>query len=344
MSGIYSTNKIKNLNQLNDVNITDISNDEVIKYNASTGLWENGSAGVENISELNDVSITSVANDELLKYNTSSGKWENTDTIDVEEANIDRMLIRNVVNYICALGFDTVYGANQNWFALAQFDSGNTVLNCKTNATIYFMHANNNTLMTMNNTAISLYKELEFRTGVELKTNGSYGTTGAVLTSRGTNNSPIWTDPYRIRVYKNTTQTINDNVITKIVDWLDDTNVSTSQGSSDFDITTSVWSPSVAGVYDIKAQVYVSPASGAEVLRVILRLQDTLGNIIREADYTSDNSDEGVYQMTLNFNDMIYTNNTTDYELFILVDRKFGGTTRLIDGTNRSWFSAYKIG
>jgi hypothetical protein len=45
MSGIYSTNKIKNLNQLNDVNITDISNDEVLKYNATTGLWENGTAG-----------------------------------------------------------------------------------------------------------------------------------------------------------------------------------------------------------------------------------------------------------------------------------------------------------
>ena len=77
MSGIYSTNKIKNLNQLNDVNITDVSNDEVIKYNASTGLWENGVAGVENISELNDVSITTPANDEVLKYNASSGKWEN---------------------------------------------------------------------------------------------------------------------------------------------------------------------------------------------------------------------------------------------------------------------------
>ncbi len=78
MSGIYSTNKIKNLNQLNDVSITDVSNDEVIKYNASSGLWENGTAGgVENLSELNDVSITSVANDEVLKYNSTSGKWEN---------------------------------------------------------------------------------------------------------------------------------------------------------------------------------------------------------------------------------------------------------------------------
>lgn len=78
MSGIYSTNKIKNLNQLNDVSITDLSGDEVLKYEASTGLWKNGTtSGVENLNDLNDVLITSVANDEVLKYEASSGKWIN---------------------------------------------------------------------------------------------------------------------------------------------------------------------------------------------------------------------------------------------------------------------------
>tara|TARA_R110002153_G_C13053960_1_gene471296 strand:- start:31 stop:639 length:609 start_codon:yes stop_codon:yes gene_type:complete len=44
MSGIYST-KISELSTLGDVNITDVANDEVLKYNSTSGLWENGESG-----------------------------------------------------------------------------------------------------------------------------------------------------------------------------------------------------------------------------------------------------------------------------------------------------------
>ena len=254
MSGIYSTNKIKNLNQLNDVNLTDLSNDEVIKYNSTTGLWENGSAGVENISELNDVSITSEANNELLKYNSTSGKWENTDTIDVEEANIDRWLIRNLVPGVCAMGYDTVYSANQNSYAFAQQDDGATFINCKSGKTIYFVHGNNNTLMTMNNTVISLNRELEFKTGVELKTNGSYGTTGAVLTSRGTNNSPIWTEPYYFSASLSADQSVaNDSPV--------DINfapyLSPPYNGNNGDMTSGIWTCPTQGLYKVNFRATV---------------------------------------------------------------------------------------
>ena len=300
MSGIYSTNKIKNLNQLNDVNITDLSNDEVIKYNSTSGLWENGTAGVENLSELNDVSITSEANNELLKYNSTSGKWENTDTIDVEEANVDRWLIRNLVPGVCAMGYDTIYNANQNSYAFAQQDDGATFINCKSGKTIYFVHGNNNTLMTMNNTVISLNRELEFKTGVELKTNGSYGTTGAVLTSRGTNNSPIWTEPYyfsatsdganggqfRITTADDTRLPLLHNASLGTGGaWT--TTLETS-GKNQFDETTAQWTCPQTGIYNItiRSRMNIDPFPDGNIGEVYLYLYKDTGSgfTIRMAD------------------------------------------------------------
>ncbi len=61
MSGIYSTNKIKNLNQLNDVNITDLSNNDIIQYNASSALWENKSfPDIPNLTNYSDASFNNV--------------------------------------------------------------------------------------------------------------------------------------------------------------------------------------------------------------------------------------------------------------------------------------------
>lgn len=41
----YTTKPEPSLEQLTNVSITDVSNDEVLKYNSTTGLWENGTAG-----------------------------------------------------------------------------------------------------------------------------------------------------------------------------------------------------------------------------------------------------------------------------------------------------------
>ena len=146
-----------------------------------------------------------------------------------------------------------------------------------------------------------------------------------------------------MRIYKNTDQTIPDAVATKIVDWVVDTDITTTQGTTDFNTTTDIWSPSISGVYYISGQVYVSPQSGQEVLRVIFRIKDTAGNRIRQGEYTSDFSDQGVYQMSVNFTDMLYIDGSTDYEFDVFVDR-ISGTTRLIGLDFVTWFSAFKIG
>ena len=38
--------------------------------------------GARNITELTDVELTNLANNQILKYNSTSGKWENSNTPD----------------------------------------------------------------------------------------------------------------------------------------------------------------------------------------------------------------------------------------------------------------------
>ena len=62
------------LNDLTDVSISSVQNDELLKYNSSTGQWENSSL---NIEELGDVNITSLADNQILKYDSTTSKWIN---------------------------------------------------------------------------------------------------------------------------------------------------------------------------------------------------------------------------------------------------------------------------
>jgi len=74
---------ITTLNGLNDVTITSVTNNQVLKYNSSINRWVNGTDDVVTaIGQLSDVTISTLANGQLLIYNSSSGNWENSDTID----------------------------------------------------------------------------------------------------------------------------------------------------------------------------------------------------------------------------------------------------------------------
>ena len=70
----------KTIGELNDVTISDLANDQIIKYNSSTGLWGNSnlpSGSATTLSGLDDTTFESLANGEIIKYNSTSGKWEN---------------------------------------------------------------------------------------------------------------------------------------------------------------------------------------------------------------------------------------------------------------------------
>lgn len=67
-----------NLDRLSDVTVTNVADNQVLKYDASQQLWVNVATGaITSLDQLSDVTITSVANGEVLQYNSTSGNWEN---------------------------------------------------------------------------------------------------------------------------------------------------------------------------------------------------------------------------------------------------------------------------
>lgn len=64
---------------LSDVEISNLQNGQIPKYNAQSGKWENAtdSGGASAVSDLTDVSLSNLADGEILKYNSTSLKWEN---------------------------------------------------------------------------------------------------------------------------------------------------------------------------------------------------------------------------------------------------------------------------
>ena len=69
-----------NLDKLSDVTVTNVQDNQVLKYDASQSQWVNTSTGtITTLDDLSDVVVTSVQNNQSLQYNTATGKWINQD-------------------------------------------------------------------------------------------------------------------------------------------------------------------------------------------------------------------------------------------------------------------------
>ena len=80
------------LSDLDDVTLSDLENDQIIRYNSTTEKWENKnlpSGSVSDLSDLDDVAISSVSNDQILRYNSTSEKWENEDMPAIPAAQVN---------------------------------------------------------------------------------------------------------------------------------------------------------------------------------------------------------------------------------------------------------------
>ena len=61
----------QNVSELTDVELTNLANNEVLKYNSSSGKWENspsGGGGSQTLAQLQDVNLTNLTTNDLLKY------------------------------------------------------------------------------------------------------------------------------------------------------------------------------------------------------------------------------------------------------------------------------------
>ena len=64
------------LGELHNVLLESVSNGQVLKYEAASGLWKNSNV-LDSINDITDVDISSLADGDVLSYNVSLSKWQN---------------------------------------------------------------------------------------------------------------------------------------------------------------------------------------------------------------------------------------------------------------------------
>jgi hypothetical protein len=63
---------------LSDVNLTSLSDQEILRYNSTSSKWENQTLSITtNLAGLTDVNLTSLADGEVLIYNNAASEWQN---------------------------------------------------------------------------------------------------------------------------------------------------------------------------------------------------------------------------------------------------------------------------
>lgn len=69
------------LANLLDVDLVNLTNGQVIKFNSTTGKWENadesGGGGASSLADLTDTSIVLPGNGQVIIFNSTTNKWEN---------------------------------------------------------------------------------------------------------------------------------------------------------------------------------------------------------------------------------------------------------------------------
>lgn len=88
------------LRNMSDVDIEDVQNGQVLKWNATTEKWENGTGGgeVSSLDDLTDVEITTPSDGQFLKYNSSDSEWQNVTVIDDSTTSASKVWSSNKTN------------------------------------------------------------------------------------------------------------------------------------------------------------------------------------------------------------------------------------------------------
>lgn len=87
----------KKVIELNDVELTNLSNNQVLAYNSSSEKWENQTTGgVDSVSSLSDTNINNLSDNQILRYDSTSSKWLNETLTDVD--TIQNLSDTNITN------------------------------------------------------------------------------------------------------------------------------------------------------------------------------------------------------------------------------------------------------
>ena len=67
--------------KITDVDLSNLTDGQILKYNATSGKWENASAGSvdTNLVDLNDVDVESLTDGQIIVWDATNSKWVNAD-------------------------------------------------------------------------------------------------------------------------------------------------------------------------------------------------------------------------------------------------------------------------
>ena len=73
------TNLDTTFEHIDDISLNNLADGQILKYNATTGKWENASAGTVDTSlvDLNDVSVDNLTDGQIIVWDATAGRWKN---------------------------------------------------------------------------------------------------------------------------------------------------------------------------------------------------------------------------------------------------------------------------
>ncbi len=89
-----------NIAELQDVELTNLANGEILKYNSSSEKWENQD-NTDTLNELTDVNLFLLANNFVLKYDTTSSEWYGNyiNLTELGDTNISNLNSGDILRY-----------------------------------------------------------------------------------------------------------------------------------------------------------------------------------------------------------------------------------------------------
>ena len=362
MSGIYSTNKIKNLNQLNDVNITDLSNNDIIQYNSTNQLWENKSdfitdeidCRVLRVSQTADIGgrlanqgVASFVNDEFIFQNGISNLG---DVVYIDNDN-NKVGI-NISNPEEELEVDGSIQIDSASVSRLKFQQSGPTPHAEgeidgeedgTNGgqLEFFTKVDGGSVtkkLTINNVGAIGIGDTEEK----------FGVSGSVLTSNGEGALPSWNEPYNIS-YSLTSNTADQTSDTEFKITGFTTNL-LSTTNTDFSTTNDRWTPSNAGIYLVNTMVRCQRNQDA-IIRIDTFIKKSgstniFSSVIDLKGTATDADDLHVYSPVINAMVEVTSADITGgayYEFFANIKSKDASSVKVLGTNNYTYFNIHKI-
>jgi hypothetical protein len=357
MSGIY-TSKEPTLEDLSDVQTQNVSNNDHIRYDATSTNWKNQSDFITDEIDCRVLRVSQTANIEGRLANVGVASFVNDEFVFQNGiSNLGQVLYLN--------NTDNLIGINKSipehaldvvgHIRLGSSGSERLIFN---NTTLGLDIADNDAILDGNGgiwgvrTKVdggSLTEKLRINnTGAIGIAGANYGTAGSVLTSNGSGSSPSWVEPYNIS-YSLTSNTADQTSDTEFKITGFTTNL-LSTTNSDFSTTNDRWTPSNAGIYLVNIMVR-SQRNQDAIIRIDTHIKKSnttniFSSVIDLKGTATDADDLHVFSPTINAMVEVSSADITGgayYEFFAKIKSKDASSVKVLGTNNYTYFYIHKI-